>query len=158
MPVFHFGSYVYFALKGDDFDPAEVTARLGVAPTHTWRTGNPTRYGDRRWQCSGWKLETPKGADPLDLDKSVTAIVAQLEDRTAAIVAVKAQFGLASVLEIVLYVDVNEDAFTPALGHDLRTIDFLYHTRTTTDVDIYRYDSGNEDYLGIPSFTPAEGV
>ncbi|NVO86814.1 hypothetical protein HW556_18180, partial [Hymenobacter sp. P5252] len=46
----------------------------------------------------------------------------------------------------------------PALGHDLRTIDFLFHTRTITDVYIYRYDSGNEDYHGIPSFTPPEGV
>jgi hypothetical protein len=45
------------------------------------------------------------------------------------------------VLEIVLYIDVNEEASAPSLGHDLRTINFLYRTQTRTDVDIYRYDS-----------------
>ena len=152
------GSYVYFALKGDRFDPADVTTRLGVAPTRTWRKGDPTPYGNRQFQYSGWELSTAKGTEPLDIDRLVTEIVGQLHDRTGAIVAVKEQFGLESVLEIVLYVDVNEQAFTPALGHDLRTIDFLYHTRTITDVDIYRYDSSNQDYLGIPPFTPTEDV
>jgi hypothetical protein len=158
MRLHHSGSYVYFALKGDAFDPAEVTARLGVVPAQTWQKGEPTGCGNRQWQYSGWKLSTAKGADPLDIDRLVAEIVDQLQDRTAAIVAVKEQFGLESVLEIVLYVDVNEETSTPALGHDLRTVDFLYHTRTVTDVDIYRYDSGNEDYLGIPSFTPTKDV
>ncbi|WBA44381.1 DUF4279 domain-containing protein [Hymenobacter canadensis] len=158
MNLHHSGSYVYFALKGDTFDPAEVTARLGVVPTRTWQKGDPTTYGNRQWQYSGWQLSTAIGTEPLDIDRLVTEIVGQLHDRTEAIVSVKEQFGLESVLEIILYIDVNEEASTPALGHDLQTIDFLYHTRTITDVDIYRYDSGNEDYLGIPSFTPTKDI
>ena len=152
MRLHHSGSYVYFALKGDCFDPAEVTTHLGVAPTRTWQKGDTSTFGNHQWKYSGWVLSTAKGTEPLDIDRLVTEIVDQLHDRTEAILAVKKQLGLNSVLEIVLYVDVNEEASTPALGHDLRTLDFLSRTRTITDVDIYRYDSGNEDYLGIPSF------
>lgn len=158
MPLHHSGSYVYFALKGECFDPAQVTARLGVAPSQTWQKGDPTRYGNRQRQYSAWELSTAKSTERLDMDRLVTKIIDQLHDHTEAIVAAKEQFDLTSVLEIVLYVDVNQEAPTPALGHDLRTIDFLFHTRTITGVDIYRYDSGNEDYHGIPSFTPPEGV
>jgi hypothetical protein len=40
-----------------------------------------------------------------------------------------------------MYVDTNEEQWTPALGHDLRTIEFLYKTKTITDVDIYKFNS-----------------
>jgi hypothetical protein len=41
-------------------------------------------------------------------------------------------------LKIVLDIDIHPDKSTPAIGHDLNTIDFLYRTLTITDVDIYR--------------------
>jgi hypothetical protein len=33
-------SYVYFALKGDDFDPQVVTNKLGIEPTANWKAGD----------------------------------------------------------------------------------------------------------------------
>ena len=42
-----------------------------------------------------------------------------------------------------MYIDTNEKQSTPALGHDLKTIEFLY--RTKTDVDIYRFNSSNDE-------------
>ena len=35
---------VYFSLKGDDFDPDEITKELGVIPTSKYKTGDPGRY------------------------------------------------------------------------------------------------------------------
>ncbi len=120
--------------------PAEITARLGIEPTTTWQKGGKGQYNPSL-KFSGWQLETEQGKEPLRIDQLVTEVIAKLEGRAETILQLKQEFGLESVLEIVLYVDVNEDESTPVLGHDLRTIDFLYRTQTRTDVDIYRYDS-----------------
>lgn len=137
-------SQVYFALKGEDFKPAEITARLGIEPTTTWQKGDKGQYNSQL-KFSSWQLETEEGKEPLWIDQLVTEVIAKLEDRAEIILQLKQEFGLESVLAIVLYVDVNEDESTPALGHDLRTINFLYRTQTRTDVDIYRYDSRGDE-------------
>lgn len=133
-------SWVYFALQGGDFIPAEITARLGIEPTTTWQKGDKGQYNSHL-RFSGWQLETEKGKEPLRIDQLVTEVIAKLEGRAEIILQLKQEFALESVLAIVLYIDVNEDEPTPVLGHDLRTIDFLYRTQTRTDVDSYRYDS-----------------
>jgi hypothetical protein len=71
----------------------------------------------------------------------VKEVVAKLEGRVDMIAELKKQFELESTLQIVLYIDMNEEKSTPTLGHDIRTISFLYATQTETDVDIYRYNS-----------------
>ena len=62
------------------------------------------------------------------------------------ILSIKNEYNLSSTLEIVLWIDMNEETSSPYLGHDLAVIDFLYKTRTETDVDIYRFNS-NESTL-----------
>ncbi|RYE55513.1 MAG: AsmA family protein [Sphingobacteriales bacterium] len=53
----------------------------------------------------------------------------------------KAVFDLTSTLEIVLYIDENDEVSTPVIGQDLHTIEFLFRTNTETDVDIYKFNS-----------------
>ena len=133
-------SYVCFALTGDDFEPAEIIACLGIEPTKAWKKGDTSRYNScLKFAC--WKLETEKGKEPLLMDILVAEVIAKLEDKIDDSIKRKQQFKLHAVLEIVLFVDINEECSTPALGHDLRTINFLYRTQTRTDVDIYRYNS-----------------
>ncbi|GAB3636659.1 hypothetical protein GCM10027422_22490 [Hymenobacter arcticus] len=139
-----FNSRFYFALKGEGFKPTEITARLGIEPTTTWQKGDKGRYNSQL-KFSSWQLETEEGKELLWIDQLVTEIIAKLEDKAETILQLKQEFGLESVLEIVLYVDVNEGESTPALGHDLRTINFLYRTQTRTDVDSYRYDSRSDE-------------
>ncbi len=133
-------SYVYFALKGEGFEPADITASLGIEPTTVWKKGDKGLFTSfREYTC--WELATERGKEFNLIDNLVNEIVAKLENKVETILELKRQFSLNSVLEIVLFVDVNEEQSTPALGHDLRTIDFLYRTQTYTDIDIYRYDS-----------------
>jgi len=133
-------SYVYFALTGDNFDTDEVTNRLGITPTDSWKKGDKGQFKPIL-EFASWRLSTDKGQEYLQIDKLVDEIVSKLFDKIEIINDLKRQFQLNSVLEIVLYIDTNEDSSTPALGHDLRTIEFLYRTGTTTDVDIYRFNS-----------------
>ena len=133
-------SYVYFALKGDSFDTDEVTNRLDIKPTDSWRKGEKGFYKSAV-EFAMWRLSTDKGKEYIQIDNLVGEIVSQLYDKIEIINDLKKQFKLDSVLEIVLYIDTNEDNSTPALGHDLKTIEFLYRTSTTTDIDIYRFNS-----------------
>ena len=137
-------SYVYFALKGDNFDTDEVTNRLGIEPTDSWRQGEKGKYKSAV-EFASWKLTAAKGKEYLQIDNLVDEIVSVLYDKIEIINDLKRQFELDSVLEIVLYIDTNEDASTPSLGHDLKTIEFLYRTQTKTDVDIYRFNSASDE-------------
>ena len=133
-------SYVYFALTGDDFDPNLITARIGIEPTETQRKGDQGKYKPKL-SFSSWKLSTEKGKESIFLDNLVTEIIDQLYEKIEVINQLKKEFKLSSVLEIVMDIDINAEQTTPALGHDLNVIEFLYKTKTRTDVDIYRYDS-----------------
>ena len=136
-------SYVYFALRGD-FDPAEITKRLDIEPTGAWEKDGNHKYKSHR-DSAFWAWETARGQEIIFIENLVEEVVAKLEDKIEIITELKQQFSLESALQIVLYIDTNEEQSTPALGHDMRTIDFLYATRSTTDIDIYRYDSRSDE-------------
>lgn len=137
-------TYVYFALIGDDFDPQLVTDKLEITPTDSWKKGDQGSYKPIL-NFSKWELSTDKGKEYIMVEQLVEEIVQQLFDKIDTINELKNQYSLESVLEIVLYVDTNEEEPTPALGHDLKTIEFLYQTGTRTDVDIYRFNSAKEE-------------
>ena len=137
-------SYVYFALHGDDFDPNELTRELGIEPTDSWEKGDKGQYfANQEYAC--WKWSTGKGKEAIFIDKLVDEVVEKLKDKVGNINKLKEKYQLTSVLEIVMYIDVNPEESTPALGHDLKTIEFLYQTQTVTDVDIYKYDSAETE-------------
>lgn len=134
------GTYVYFALHGDVFDPDLITNKLDIVPTEKWSKGNKGKYKSAH-TFSYWQLATTKGEEYIIVDRLVDEIINQLFNKIELINELKEQYNLESVLEIVLYIDMNEEQSTPALGHDLKTIEFLYRTQTRTDVDIYRFNS-----------------
>ena len=136
-------TYVYFALTGDNFDPQIVTERIGITPTEKWTKGDKGKYKPTL-DYSYWKLSTDKGREYIMVDSLVDEVIGQLFDKIEIINELKNQFDLDSVLEIVMYIDTNEEQSTPALGHDLKTIEFLHRTQTKTNIDIYRFNSAND--------------
>ncbi len=136
-------SYVYFALTGEYFDLQNVTARIGISPTESWNKGDKGKYkANLEYSC--WKLSTDKRIENLMIDSLVEEIIDQLFDKIEIINELKSQFKLDSIIEIVMYIDINEEKPTPAFGQDLRTIEFLHRTKTITDVDIYRFNSSEK--------------
>ncbi|MBI1288397.1 MAG: DUF4279 domain-containing protein [Flavobacteriales bacterium] len=135
---------VYFVLKGADFDPNELTKRLGIEPTNCWKKGDKGKYNPfMGYSC--WELSTQGVAEPLPIDKLVGKIISHLNEKIETINQLKNEFDLYSVLEIVLYIDTNPEVSTPELRHSLSTIEFLCRTGTILDVDIYRYDSTDSE-------------
>jgi hypothetical protein len=137
-------TYVYFALTGDKFDLQIVTERIGITPTETWDKGENGKYKPTL-DYSCWKLSTDKGKEYKMIDSLVDEVIGQLFNKIEIINELKNEFDLDSVLEIVMYIDTNEEQSTPAFGLDLKTIEFLHRTQTKTDVDIYRFNSANNE-------------
>ncbi len=148
-------SYVYFALTGEDFEPQEITRNLGVEPSEFWRKGEKGNYNPLlKYSC--WKISTVKGKEYSEIDKLVNEIVELLFDKIDEINELKEKLKLNSVLEIVIDIDVNPDKSTPAFRHNLKTIEFLYKTKTETDVDIYRFNSLENSTGKSAAFTDDE--
>ena len=137
-------SYVYFALKGDKFNPDHVTNRLGILPTEVRRKGESIGNSGNQIKFSAWYLYAGK-IDNLFVNKLAEDVVERLFDKIDIINSLKKEFNLTSILETVLYIDENQEVSTPVIGHDLNVIEFLYRTNTETDVDIYRFNSLQSD-------------
>ena len=132
-------SYAYFALMGDDFDPAAITKVLGIEPTDSWRKGDPGKH-IQRLKYTGWELRSSRD-EPLDMNSLIKEVIDQLKGKEQQINQLKIRYGLTSVIRLVMYIDTHEESSTPFLGHEKEEISFLYETKTGTDVDIYRYNS-----------------
>lgn len=129
---------VYFALKGDDFDPDAFTERSGLMPTEVFRKGEPGRYV-KTYKFSIWKMSLGRIVnDVLLVCELADQLIAQLEDSADCISSVVSESNLYAVLEVVLYISMDEKISTPALGFTPRTIAFLHKVGAEIDVDIYR--------------------
>jgi len=137
-------SYVYFALTGDNFNPQVVTDRIGINPTDKWTKGDKGKYKPiLDYSC--WEYSTIEGKEYLMVRSLLDEVISKLFDKIEIINELKSQFNLNSKLEMVLYIDTNEEQSTPSLGYDLRTIEFLYRTQTKTGIDIYRFNSSSNE-------------
>ena len=92
-----------------------------------------------------WSISTERGKEDLLLDKEAEYLIDKLFDKIDLINELKIEYNLNSILEIVMWIDTNVEEPSPALGHDLKTIEFLFRTGTITDVDIYRFNSKSDD-------------
>jgi hypothetical protein len=91
--------YAYFTVT-DGFDPAEITALVGVQPTECWRRGDicPRRHMERKF--SRWSLYSRLGRDQ-ELEAHITDVLAQLDLNAEAFAAVSREFG--GLMQIVGY-------------------------------------------------------
>jgi hypothetical protein len=91
--------YAYFSVS-DGFDPAEITKRVGVRPTESWRRGDicPRRQMERKF--SRWSLHSRLGRDQ-ELEAHIRDVLVQLDANPTAFHAVSQEFG--GVMQLVGY-------------------------------------------------------
>lgn len=124
---------VYFCLFGDEFEPDDVTAIIGLNPTRTIRKGNP------RPKHSSWEYSTGKIQDEVvDVYEMASSLVSALAPYTDNIIKAKTDLGLQAVFEVVLTITTDDSKSTPAIGFEFEVIEFLYKVGATIDIDTYR--------------------
>lgn len=124
----------YFKIVGD-FDPSEITARLGIEPSESWgktdlrRDGEP--FGFSLWECGR--------CDEYDVyaENQMRKTIEALKDKTDELNRIREEFDVTFWLVVVpeLYVD----EITQCLAPSLDVMDFCTATRTQIDVDLYLY-------------------
>jgi hypothetical protein len=129
---------VYLGLYGDDFEPDEVTALIGLAPTRIARRGERNAVvplpGESAWQFSLGKVK----ADVIDVYAMSSSLIEQLTPHQAKIAGAVQAYGLFAVLQVVLWIDQDEATSMPAIGFERPVLDFLTAISATIDIDTYR--------------------
>ncbi len=130
---------VYFSLKGD-FDPAQVTALLGITPTSAWARGTKGPVRDLP-RCSLWDFSSEKRVgESVDIDALADAVVTELQPVADKIREAVAKFELSPVLQVVLKFSRDDTLPTPLIGFSKRTVQFVASVGAFIDIDTYRCD------------------
>ena len=124
---------VYFSLFGDDFPMNEVTRRLEITPTNSYKKGDLTSANSsiRRKETS-WDYGTDY-QNSLDVNEQLQQVMDQLRDKCSIINELQAEFGLASKIYIVIRM-VNGQAPALYLGKDILT--FASNIGAEIEVDL----------------------
>lgn len=125
-------SYVYFWLSSINWEVIDInfiSEKLNI------------QYSEVRkeWEYNYSRILKTQQNEDLNINKLVEEIIDQLDDKIDIINEIKSELKLISILEIVLCINTNESISTPYFWHHSKTIEFLYKTWTTTDVDIYTF-------------------
>lgn len=130
--------YVYFAFDGKDFDPHELTKFLGIEPTSAWRKGTkiPERGIPKKDE---WIFSSEKIAQELiDIYEMSSKLIAQLKPKTQLIIEAKRRFNIEPRFQVVLWISMNDEHSTPAIGFEVDVIEFLAKVGAFIDIDTYR--------------------
>lgn len=133
--------YTYFRITGD-FDPDEITGRLGLTPEKQWKIGDYRRNGSQ-FDFANWEIGRCAEYDELVCNQ-MRKTIAPLLDKIEILRKIHDDFDVASVLKIVPTIYPGE--MEPALAPDMDIIDFCHETRTAIDIDLcLEYDDPNEE-------------
>lgn len=129
---------VYLGLYGDNVEPNELSALIGLQATRIARKGERNAAiplpGESAWQFSHGEVE----ADVIDIYEMSNNLVEQLAPYQARIIEAIRAFGLFAVLQVVLMIDQDETVSMPAIGFDRPVVDFVAAIGATIDIDTYR--------------------
>jgi Domain of unknown function (DUF4279) len=128
---------VYFTLVGE-FDPADISRRLGLEPTSSWKKGdlNPKTQFERKH--SRWNLDS-RLAKSASLEEHVDDVLEQLKPCSTAIADLRD--AVDGGMQLVGYFYANY----PGFGLDHMTLSELARLRLGIDCDFYYLYSENRE-------------
>lgn len=125
---------------GDDLEPDLITHALGIQPTRVRRKGNPIP------KCSSWEVSTEKiVSEYIDIYAMSKQVVTLLEYKAEEIGRLVKEYDLHAVLEVVLWISIDDTISTPAIGFEREVIEFVYKTGAFIGINTYRNDEYDEN-------------
>ncbi|MFJ7887250.1 DUF4279 domain-containing protein [Lysinibacillus xylanilyticus] len=125
---------IYFSLFGDDFSIDDVTEKLEITPTDTYKKGDliQNRSIFIRKETS-WDLGTGYQFS-LDVNDQLKQIIGMLQNKSSIINEIKEAYSLECKFFIVIKIEKGN---TPALYLDKDIIKFASSIEAEIDVDLY---------------------
>lgn len=129
--------YVYFAIDGDDFHPDDITKILNINPTNIRVKGS--RIPGKVPAYNSWQLSTETVQhEIIDVEAMALSVINKLLPKIDLINQIKQKYNASTRLEVVLWVTTDDNQSTPAVGFNVRIMDFLVKVGAFIDVDMYR--------------------
>lgn len=130
--------YAYFTIA-DSFDPDEITRRLGVEPSDSWRQGDihPRTRMERKF--SRWCLNS-RLAHSEPLETHIADVLAQLDQNADAFASISKEYG--GCMQLVGYFHEGY----PGLDFDAQLVARLARYGLSVDFDFYQlWSDARED-------------
>lgn len=126
---------VYFSLFGDAFPLEEITERLEITPTKTYKKGDliPNRSIPLYRKETSWDLGTGYQVS-LDVNNQLQKIINKLKNKASIINEIKDAYSVECKFFIVVKI---EEGNTPGLYLDKEIIKFASTIEAEFDVDLY---------------------
>lgn len=124
---------VYFNLFGDEFPIDEVTKKLGVTPSLTYKKGDiiPPRNSYRKE--TAWELSSDY-QESCDVKEQMDQVMEPLKNQAFIINQIKEDYKLECKFFIVI---IMKNGDTPALYLDSEQIEFANGIKAEFDIDLY---------------------
>lgn len=127
---------MYLGLFGD-FDPDDLTARIGIVPTKSARAGE--HVPGKVPKTSIWRFSSPHvEGEVVDVGELSRGVVRALAPHADAIAKAREELGLAAWFEVVLHISTDDSISTPIITFDQEVIAFVHRVGAGIDVDTYR--------------------
>jgi len=135
----HNESYAYFTITGD-FDPAEITAKVGIQPTDSWKKGD--RHGKKQieYKFSRWSLRSSL-PDIESLENHIADVLKQLSKNKEGFRDISMKNDGCMQLVGIFNVDY------PGLHFDSDLVSGLADYSLSVDFDFYHYWDTEEEMI-----------
>jgi hypothetical protein len=126
---------VYFSLYGDEFPTDDVTEKLVVIPTKTYKKGDliPNRSTVCYRKETSWEVETGYQVS-LDVNNQFQQIIDKLKNKSSIINEIKEAYSVECKFFIVMIIKKGN---TPSLYLDKDIIKFASSIEAEFDIDLY---------------------
>ena len=132
--------YTYFKITGN-FNPDHITEILNLTPERSWKIGDLRRNGTK-YDFALWEIGRCEEYD-VEVENQMRKTIAPLQDKLSLLNKIKEENEVRYYLVIVPTIYVGD--INPCLSPPLDVIDFCHATRTEIDIDMYIYDSQDND-------------
>ena len=132
--------YTYFKITGN-FDPDRITEILNLTPERYWKIGDLRRNGTK-YDFALWEIGKCEEYD-VEVENQMRKTIAPLQDKISLLNKIREENEVRFWLVIVPNIYVGD--INPCLAPPLDVIDFCHATRTEIDIDIYIYNSQDND-------------
>lgn len=124
--------YAYFQLIGMEFDPDEITTKLGIKPTEIWRIGDLiTSRGTRRHKQNGWSVYS-QVEKSIYLEDYIKSVLEQLQPGWLPLVELCKRYD-AEISCVIYY----RSGSVPAIHFDKYLVEMAHQLNAEIDVDFY---------------------
>ncbi len=125
--------FVAFMLMGFESAPEEITEKVGITPSETWKTGDfVTKKSVMRHQSNGWQLNSQL-EKTAELEDHIQSVLEQLKPSWQSFI----EISIDCYVEISCAIYLYSDNQLPAIHFNKEIVQQIAELNADIDIDLY---------------------